>query len=168
MNRAPASTRPAPFKPRRKDVDYGNMNYSVIRRVLFSLLTALLASGCGGGEGNPSGSIDDGVGDDAKVDTVYLSVVLHYEESFVQAEDYFVRQRNDLLAPARYLRDENIRLNVGPDWAFMTAFDSFETEEMRQETGGKSVLPYLKEDLGHEIDPHAHEHGWNYADVAFS
>lgn len=34
-------------------------------------------------------------------------------------------------------------------------------------TKGKNFLRYLKEDLGFEIDPHAHETQYNYADVLY-
>ncbi len=98
---------------------------------------------------------------------VYVSIVLHYEESFVQSKPYFFQQRNILLSLARYLREQDITLNVQPDWAFMAAVQSFEDSLMRVETNGKNILRYLKEELNHEIDPHAHEHGWNYADVAY-
>lgn len=100
---------------------------------------------------------------------VYVSFVLHYEENFNQTPHYFLNQRNALRFLAQYLRDEGITLNLQPDWAFMAAMMAFEDEEMRQSTGDKNILRYLKEDLGHEIDPHAHEqeNGYNYADVAY-
>jgi len=110
-------------------------------------------------------------GDAGQSDTesypVYVSIVLHYEESFVQTKPYFFQQRNDLIDLAQYLREQDITLNLGPDWAFMTAIQSFEDDAMRAETGGKNILRYISEDLGHEIDPHAQEHAYNYADVAY-
>jgi len=97
---------------------------------------------------------------------VFVNIVLHYEESFQQTKSYFFQQRNKLIALSRFLRDEGITLNLQPDWAFMAAVNSFEDVQMRIETNGMNILRYIKEDLNHEIDPHAHEHGYNYADVA--
>ncbi len=104
---------------------------------------------------------------DEVITPVHVSFILHYEESFVQSMNYFLVQRNKLRFLAEYLRSEGITLNLQPDWAFMAAITTFEDEEMRISTDGKNILQYLKEDLGHEIDPHAHEHGYNYADVAY-
>ncbi len=98
---------------------------------------------------------------------VYVSIVLHYEESFVQSKPYFFQQRNKLLDLAQYLYEEGIPLNLGPDWAFMEAIETFEDDDMRETTGGKNILRYITEDLGHKVDPHAHEHIYNYADVAY-
>ncbi len=129
---------------------------------VFILLAGALF-GCGG----VSSDTSEAVAVKQPAEPVYVSVVLHYEETFVQDARYFARQREDLIELAEYLAGEGIVLNLGPDWAFMEAVDSFETDAMRSRTMGKSILPYLHEELGHEIDPHAHEHGWNYADVAF-
>ncbi len=133
-------------------------------RPLICLVLAGALWGCGGvssPDTPPTTAVDTGA------DPVYVSVVLHYEETFVQDARYFARQREDLVALAEYLAGQGIVLNLGPDWAFMKAVDSFETDRMRRSTMDKTILRYLREDLGHEIDPHAHEHGWNYADVAY-
>ncbi|MHB8779612.1 MAG: hypothetical protein ACYC6R_17915 [Anaerolineales bacterium] len=103
----------------------------------------------------------------ARVEPVHVSIVLHFEENFIQNKQYFLKQRRDLLELAVFLSNNGLKLNLQPDWAFMQAIHDFEDERMRQSTNGKNILRYLAEDLGHEVDPHAHEHRYNYADVAY-
>ncbi len=98
---------------------------------------------------------------------VYVSIVIHFEESFPQQADSFASARQDLLDLARLCRQNELRFNLQPDWAFMTAMQKFETPEMQSQTNGKNILRYLSEDLNMEIDPHSHEHKYNYADVAY-
>lgn len=102
-----------------------------------------------------------------KQEPVYVSLVLHYEEDFTQNKGYFLRKRDELIEFAIFLFQNDLKLNLQPDWAFMQAIEDFETDEMRASTNNKNILRYLVEDLHHEIDPHAHEHGYNYADVAY-
>ncbi len=100
---------------------------------------------------------------------VYVSVVLHYEDSFdFRDEAAYRRNRSDLLNLATLLSRNGIAMNVQPDWAFMLAMDAFESiADLAQATGGKNILVYLTEALGHEVDPHSHEkQGYNMADVA--
>ena len=98
---------------------------------------------------------------------VHVSLVLHYEEDFTQKAEYFLLKRNELIEFANFLSQNNLKLNIQPDWAFMQAIEDFETDKMRASTNEKNILRYLVEDLHHEVDPHAHEHGYNYADVAY-
>lgn len=102
-----------------------------------------------------------------KIEPVYVSFVLHYEETFTQTAQYFMISRNELLELSRFLFENNLKLNLQPDWAFMQAINDFEDEQMRQNTKGKNILRFLVEDLGHEVNPHAHENTYNYADVAY-
>ena len=102
-----------------------------------------------------------------ETEPVYVSIVLHYEESFILTAPYFLRQRGELLALADFLHENKIKLNLQPDWAFMQAINQFENDQMRLVSNGKNILKYLVEDLDHEVNPHAHEHGYNYADVAY-
>lgn len=98
---------------------------------------------------------------------VYVSIVLHYEEDFVQSAPFFLKHREELLSLAEFLHDNGMKLNLQPDWAFLQAVNQFENDDMRLHTNGKNILQYLVEDLGHEVNPHAHEHEYNYADVAY-
>lgn len=98
--------------------------------------------------------------------TVYVSLVIHLEESFPQRADAFIEARRDLLDLAGFCRQHGLRFNLQPDWAFITAMQKFETADMRVETNDKNLILYLYEDLNMEIDPHSHEHQYNYADIA--
>ncbi|MEA1892912.1 MAG: DUF4214 domain-containing protein [Campylobacterota bacterium] len=104
---------------------------------------------------------------EGSVEPVFVSVVLHYEESFNSMRPRFFEHRENLIALAVFLEENGIKLNLQPDWAFMQAVEDLEDDVMRLSTNGKNILRYLVEDLGHEIDPHAHEHRYNYADVAY-
>lgn len=98
---------------------------------------------------------------------VYVSIVIHFEETFPQNAPSYARARCDLLDLADLCRKYDLRFNLQPDWAFVTAMQKYETEEMRLQTNGKNLLRYLAEDREMEIDPHSHEHKYNYADVAY-
>ncbi|OQY13525.1 MAG: hypothetical protein B6I31_00980 [Desulfobacteraceae bacterium 4572_19] len=103
----------------------------------------------------------------SKSTPVYMTVVLHYEENFNTAKNYYHTKREELLELATYLRSVGITLNLQPDWAFLECVRDYD-DEFNTTTGGKTIIQYLKEDLGHEIDPHAHEkNDYNIADVAY-
>lgn len=100
---------------------------------------------------------------------VYVSVVIHYEDSFVfDSKDYYLQKRSDLVSLSEYLSENGIKINIQPDWALIKAMDNYEDDPVLQsQTKDKNVLRYLVEDLGHEVDPHSHENfGYNIADVA--
>lgn len=98
---------------------------------------------------------------------VYISVVIHFEESFPQDAETFARARQELIDFAVFCNKNDITYNFQPDWAFMASMQKNETPEMLASTGGKNILLYLVEDLKQEVDPHSHEHEYNYADVAY-
>ncbi|MCG2768867.1 MAG: hypothetical protein L6435_10885, partial [Anaerolineae bacterium] len=57
-----------------------------------------------------------------------------------------------------------VMFNWQSDWNFLLAVGLYDTGT--PETNGKNLVRYIKEDLGFEVDPHAHETLYNYADVA--
>lgn len=125
------------------------------------LITILIPSGCSANWSMSPFQPEPGT------TPVYVSLVIHLEESFPQNARAFARTRGDLLEIADFCLQHQLRFNLQTDWAFMTAMQQFETPEMRAQTGGKNLLLYLREDCGMEIDPHSHEHRYNYADLAF-
>ncbi len=103
---------------------------------------------------------------------IYVSVVTHNEEplsgqypDFVSSEAEFQRQREALVNFAKMLNEEGVEYNYQSDWNFLLAATMY--DKGASSTNGKNFLRYLKEDLGFEIDPHAHETQYNYADVAY-
>jgi hypothetical protein len=94
---------------------------------------------------------------------------MHNEEppsnpDFVNDAATFSQWRNALKLFADMLAAEGVMLNFQSDWNFLQAVAMYDDGA---DTGGKNILRYLKEDLGFEIDPHAHESQYNYADVAY-
>lgn len=103
---------------------------------------------------------------------IYVSIFTHNEEpnsgqypNFVEDEDAFWEQRNGVVQFAQMLHEEGVSYNFQSDWTFLLAATLYDSGT--PSTRGKNVLRYLKEDLGFEIDPHAHETKYSYADVAY-
>ncbi len=103
---------------------------------------------------------------------IYVSIFTHNEEpnsgqypNFVEDESAFWEQRNGVVQFAQMLHEEGVSYNFQSDWTFLLAATLYDSGT--PSTQGKNVLRYLKEDLGFEIDPHAHETSYNYADVAY-
>ncbi|MFC1610028.1 hypothetical protein ACFL6C_03665 [Myxococcota bacterium] len=115
------------------------------------------------------------------VPTIHVSIVSHNEEpsaphypDFVADVDVFWEQREAIVSFANMLHAEDVKYNYQSDWNFLLAATQY--DHGTSETNGKNFLRYLREDLGFEIDPHAHEiryddtQDWeshNYADVAY-
>ena len=108
----------------------------------------------------------------AAVPPIYVSIVSHNEEpspngypDFTVDTAAFWRHRTAVLAFAEMLHQEGVKYNYQSDWNFLLAATLFDTGTTS--TNGKNFLKYLEEDLGFEVDPHAHETQYNYADVAY-
>ncbi len=100
---------------------------------------------------------------------IYVSIVTHNEEppqypDFTVNEPAFWIYREAVVEFADMLFDEGAAYNYQSEWNFLLAATMYDTGT--PSTNGKNILRYLKEDLGFEIDPHAHETQYNYADVA--
>lgn len=105
------------------------------------------------------------------VEPVYISIIMHNEEpnggyhpNFVAEPAVFAQHRAALLAFAEMLYAEGVMFNWQSDWNFLRAVQLYDNEP--PSTNNKNIVRYLKEDLGFEVDPHAHETTYNYADVA--
>lgn len=102
---------------------------------------------------------------------ILASVVTHIEEpgtnypNFVDSEQTFWQWREDILKFAEMLHQHGIAYNFQSDWNFLLAVQAY--DHGTDSTNGKNVVKYLKEDLGVEVDPHAHGKNYNYADVAY-
>ncbi|MBN1754954.1 T9SS type A sorting domain-containing protein [bacterium] len=99
---------------------------------------------------------------------IYVSLVSHNEEppgdpDYAASPIAFLDNRSELLNFADMLHEYNLRLNWQTDWNFARAVALFDTGEG---TCGLNIVQYMKDSLQFEIDPHAHESRFNYADVA--
>jgi hypothetical protein len=102
---------------------------------------------------------------------ILISIVMHNEEplsglypDFVNDETAFWEHREALVTFADMLHDHGVMLNYQSDWNFLMAVGLYDGGTPR--TGGRNVVRYIK-DLGFEVDPHAHETQYTYADVAY-
>jgi len=99
---------------------------------------------------------------------IYASIVSHSEEP-PGTPDYgdnpaiFAINRSALLEFANMLFDNDIRLNWQSEWNFTRGVA---LHDDGSGTGGENIVVYMHDSLGFEIDPHAHESIYNYADVA--
>jgi len=110
---------------------------------------------------------DDELNPDAP--SIYVSIVSHNEEpplypNFVDSVEVFQAFRSGVVNFANMLHEEGVKYNFQSDWNFLLA--AVENDTGTESTNNKNLLRYLKEDLEFEVDPHAHETQYNYADVA--
>lgn len=95
---------------------------------------------------------------------IYVSIVIHNEETpqYIADEQRFQDERDALIAFADMLDLEGVMLNWQSDWTFLRAVQLYDDGSG---TGGLNIVAYIAS-LGFEVDPHAHESQYNYADVA--
>lgn len=103
---------------------------------------------------------------------IYLTIVSHNEEpdsnrypNFVEDEAAFWEHRSAVLKFAEAVTAAGAKYDWQSDWNFLQAVAKYDTGTA--DTNGKNIVRYLSEDLGVEVDPHAHERNYNYADVAY-
>ena len=99
-----------------------------------------------------------------------FNIVMHNEEppqypDYINNPGIFWQHRNALVTFVNMLHDMGVKFNYQSDWNFLMAVGLYDTGT--PETNGKNVVRYIREDLGFEVDPHAHETQYNYADVAY-
>jgi len=102
---------------------------------------------------------------------ILISIVMHNEEprtglypDFVHDEEAFWEHRSGLVRFVDMLHANGMAFNYQSDWNFLKAVGLYDAGT--PETDGKNVVRYIA-DLGFEVDPHAHETEYNYADVAY-
>ncbi len=134
-----------------------------MRHLGITLLLLLLAVACA--PRAPATDTSPGVA------PVYVSIVCHNEQpknataiAYSEDREYFLQNRNATVEFARMLHSEGVAFNFQSDWDFVLGVLKF--DEGSHSTGDKNVLCYLVQNLDFEVDPHAHETRFTYADVA--
>lgn len=139
-----------------------------MKKLTFLLLLSLLTTACQGGTTLPEENKEATLPDSP---VIHISIVSHNEEpslkqpDYLADEDLFWDYRDALVEWATMLHEEGVIYNWQSDWNFLMAIDEYDTGT--ESTNGKNVAVWMQEDLGFEIDPHAHESKYNYADVAY-
>jgi hypothetical protein len=104
---------------------------------------------------------------------LYLTVVSHNEEPRGSRPDYtadrafYLENRKLVKLLAKTIINHGGKFNFQSDWNYLAAVTKFDDLSITWDTNNKNIVRWMKEDLGAEIDPHAHESKFNYADVAF-
>jgi len=105
--------------------------------------------------------------------TVYLTLLSHNEEPNGKQPDYlanpafYAANRAILVEIVNLLDEYGAAYNFQSDWNFLQAIAKYDTGAMTANTDGMNVLRWMSEVMGVEVDPHAHETMYNYADVAY-
>jgi len=104
---------------------------------------------------------------------VYVTVVSHNEEGgagrpvYTADQTYYLQNRNLVKLLAETITSRGATYNFQSDWNYLKAVAMFDVGSVTTNTNGKNIVRWMKEDLGVEVDPHAHESQYNYADVAY-
>jgi len=98
---------------------------------------------------------------------IYLDFVSHNEETAQwNLTPFYTANRARLVTLAEHFQANGITWNMQSDWVYLSNVLSKETPTLTATTGDKNILRWLYEDLGVEMDPHAHESQYLYPDVA--
>lgn len=104
---------------------------------------------------------------------LHLTVVLHNEEpgggrpDYTADRNFYLQNRQLVKLLAETITSKGATFNFQSDWNYLKAVAMFDTGSVTSNTAGKNIVRWMHENLGIEIDPHAHETQYNYADVAY-
>lgn len=107
------------------------------------------------------------MGQETKAQTppVYFTILTHNEEGQPFNQSFFYSaNRTQLVNLAQYVNDNGMKWNMQSDQRFLNAVIQQDTAFFPS-TGGKNLLRWMHEDMGIEMDPHAHETMYTYPDV---
>ena len=109
----------------------------------------------------------------APLPPVYLTIITHNEEpldgrvDYTADLNYYLQNRDLLKTLAQAITSRGATYNFESDWNYLQAVAMYDVGSVTDDTAGKNIVRWMKEDLGVEVDPHAHETQYNYADVAY-
>ena len=96
---------------------------------------------------------------------LYFTLLTHNEENQQYQQPFFYSaNRVRLVSLAQYVNATGARWNMQSDQKFLNAVIEQDTQYFAM-TGGKNLLRWMYEDMGIEMDPHAHETFYTYPDV---
>lgn len=104
---------------------------------------------------------------------LYIELVSHNEENdpvlYNADQAGYLEKRRYIKLMADYIQYMDARWNFQSDWRFVQAVQFFDVGSVTNSTAGKNLLKWMQEDKGGtiEIDCHAHQTRYNYADVAY-
>ncbi len=106
---------------------------------------------------------------------IYITIVYHNEEpnhppedDYTVNRDYYLRVREGVRKFSLMLKENGVDgFDWQSDWCFLQGCLKWEDNGVKENTNGKNIVRWLYEDMNFEVDPHAHETDYNYADVAY-
>lgn len=104
---------------------------------------------------------------------LHLTVVLHNEEpgggrpDYTADRNFYLQNRQLVKLLAETITSKSAAFNFQSDWNYLKAAAMFDTGSVTTNTAGKNIVRWMYENLGIEIDPHAHATQYNYTDVAY-
>ncbi len=104
---------------------------------------------------------------------LHLTIVSHNEEggwrqaNYATNQTFYLQNRELVRQLALTIKAKGAAWNFQSDWNFLLAVEKYDTPSVTASTNNKNILRWLAEDLGFELNPHAHESTYNYADVAY-
>src|SRR3990170_3012352 len=113
------------------------------------------------GDGPPEGSA-------APLPPVYVTIVSHNEEPLGGRPDYtadlayYLQNRDLVKLLAETIASRGATYNFQSDWNYLKAVAMYDVGTVTTNTAGKNIVRWMREDLGVEVDPHAHETQYNY------
>jgi hypothetical protein len=101
----------------------------------------------------------------AQVTPLYFTIVTHNEENQpFNLTNFYTLNRAELVELAQHVNAEGMKWNMQSDQRFLNSVIQQDTPFFAI-TGGKNLLRWMHEDMGIEMDPHAHETIYTYPDV---
>jgi len=103
---------------------------------------------------------------------LHLTIVSHNEEPSAKRPDYlndrvyYLQNRTLLVQLVETISKRGAAYNFQSDWNFLQAVAKYDQGDVTSNTSGKNIIKWMVEDRGVQVDPHAHESKYNYADVA--
>jgi hypothetical protein len=104
---------------------------------------------------------------------VYVTIISHNEEpaggrpDYTANLNYYLQNRDLVKLLAETVTGKGATYNFQSDWNYLKAVAMYDVGSVTDNTAGKNIVRWMKEDLGVEVDPHAHETQYNYTDVAY-
>jgi len=97
---------------------------------------------------------------------VYFDFLSHDEDTGPwNGSTYYNGDRAKLINLVTYFQSKGITYNMQSDFLYLNNVIAKETGTMLTVTNNKNILRWMVEDMGVEIDPHAHENSYIYPDV---
>lgn len=96
---------------------------------------------------------------------LFVHIVSHNEDAspYDSNSNLYAIERSQVIAFANMLRSNGAVYCWQSDWRFLRALTNW--DRGTPATLGTNLAAWLRA-TGHEVDPHSHENGYNYADVA--